>query len=69
MKVAIFTGVLALVSKVGESAHIRNNEHRMNTYDSLNPLQFSQLQMGDWTAVLPDSIRDLTKRTLGGTTT
>lgn len=61
MKSIILAGVLGMMANMGEAAHIRNYDHQTLNMDSINPLQWQQIQSGDWTAILPDSIRQATK--------
>lgn len=67
----ILIGALALLSTSVESVHLRNtqNDHKFLNMDSYNPLQIAQLQSGDWTAILPDAIKDYAVNLLGGETT
>lgn len=64
MKTGLFAALLALSINEGASIHIRNVNHEFLDTSGLNPLQISQLMSGDWTAVLPESVRTLTNQLL-----
>ena len=40
-------------------------EHTFNPLDSLDPIQTMKLMSGDWTAILPESVRGIARSLLG----
>lgn len=67
MKSGLALACLALLSTQTHSVHLRphNQGHKILGLDSLNPLQTAQLMSGDWTAVLPESIRTAAQKLIG----
>lgn len=67
MKSGLALACLALLSTEAYSAHLRPHQHghKYLGLDSLSPLQTAQLMSGDWTAILPESIRAATKGLMG----
>lgn len=53
MKIGFFAAILGLAINGSTAINIRNANHEILDYNSLSPLQISQLMSGDWTATLP----------------
>ena len=65
MKIGFFAAILGLAINESTAINIRNANHEILDYNSLSPLQISQLMSGDWTATLPSQIRDFASKLLG----
>jgi hypothetical protein len=56
--------ILFVLAAVAACGNIRQ-EHNFNPLESLNPIQTMQLMSGDWTAILPESVRGIARKLLG----
>lgn len=63
MKVYQITILFAIVAL--STCVSTQQEHNFNPLDSLDPMQTMQLMSGDWTAILPESVRGIARKLLG----
>ena len=69
MKLIVIATIFIALLGLASAAHMRKYDQAhaavLMGLDTLNPLQNANLLNGDWTAVLPESIRQLAIKMLG----
>jgi hypothetical protein len=60
LSLTIIFGIMAI-----SMSHNLRQEHKFNPLESLDPIQTLQLMSGDWTAILPESVRGIARKLLG----